>query len=882
MPVMGDWPLTGRGDELNLLTGVLSAEANGGGMVIAGGAGVGKTRLAREAAAAAAQRGWVIRSVQGTAAAQAIPLGTFAQWVGPLDDQPLSLVSSVLAALTASTEDAPVLVVVDDVHLIDDLSAFVLHQLVRRREATVIATLRTGERVPETVTALWKDGDLRRLDLQPLSVDQFRELLQVALGGTVSDESATRIWDVTRGNVLFLHQLIMQELQAGRLARDSGDRWQWTGLTSVSPTLAELVEAYVGAAPEPVLEVLDLVAVAEPLELEHLVALADPAAIEDAERRELISVTPGVAHDLVRFGHPLYGETRRDRMGRMRARRLCSRIVQAISAPGSGAVSTDPVRLALLWLESDLPGDADVHNEGAAAAFRRLDVALGERLAEAADRAGAGAQMQSRILHARTLSMLGRGEECEQLLAALPAADEPDEDWVAAKNLRALNLLLILGRPEQSWTVIEDALTEAAAPLDQELLAFRALQLAMDGRPAEVVALLNSIDSARLTSDSRIILNYGTTLAFGEFGQTVQATQTPEDDLVLATDLRANLFQAAWLDLMHVDVLAVSGRITEAMSMSQRVLQQWADLPEVPRTLAAAIEGVAAVAHGDLLSARETLSAAIATTAISDDLAELPFLGFGYWLRIAYTEALARAGDADSAANVLSETERSRHPALNFLEPNRMLAAAWVAAARGRASEAITLVTQAADFARTHGQHAREVLCLQTAIQFGDNQHGDRLTELADLVEGPRARIVARWASAQTGHDGDGLLEVSDDLETMGDRIAAADAAAHAAKVFDRRKLRGSKLTASGRATRISSECGSTTPATRDISAPLPLSNREREIATLVRDGLSNRQIADTLTMSVRTVEGHIYRACNKVGVDNRAELGALINEFTQ
>ena len=72
---------------------------------------------------------------------------------------------------------------------------------------------------------------------------------------------------------------------------------------------------------------------------------------------------------------------------------------------------------------------------------------------------------------------------------------------MAAKNLRALNLLLILGRPEQSWTVIEDALTEAAAPLDQELLAFRALQLAMDGRPAEVVALLNSIDSARLTSD---------------------------------------------------------------------------------------------------------------------------------------------------------------------------------------------------------------------------------------------------------------------------------------------------------------------------------------------------------------------------------------------
>ena len=44
------------------------------------------------------------------------------------------------------------------------------------------------------------------------------------------------------------------------------------------------------ATRDPVLEVIDLVAVAEPLELEHLVALAEPAAIEDAETRGLITV----------------------------------------------------------------------------------------------------------------------------------------------------------------------------------------------------------------------------------------------------------------------------------------------------------------------------------------------------------------------------------------------------------------------------------------------------------------------------------------------------------------------------------------------------------------------------------------------------------------
>jgi DNA-binding NarL/FixJ family response regulator len=41
---------------------------------------------------------------------------------------------------------------------------------------------------------------------------------------------------------------------------------------------------------------------------------------------------------------------------------------------------------------------------------------------------------------------------------------------------------------------------------------------------------------------------------------------------------------------------------------------------------------------------------------------------------------------------------------------------------------------------------------------------------------------------------------------------------------------------------------------------PLPLSTREREIANLAADGLSNREIAERLVVSARTVEGHIYR----------------------
>lgn len=61
---------------------------------------------------------------------------------------------------------------------------------------------------------------------------------------------------------------------------------------------------------------------------------------------------------------------------------------------------------------------------------------------------------------------------------------------------------------------------------------------------------------------------------------------------------------------------------------------------------------------------------------------------------------------------------------------------------------------------------------------------------------------------------------------------------------------------------------------------PLPLTDREREIAILISQGLSNIDIAQALTLSVRTIEGHIYRACARVGVATRNELAQLITEF--
>jgi len=57
----------------------------------------------------------------------------------------------------------------------------------------------------------------------------------------------------------------------------------------------------------------------------------------------------------------------------------------------------------------------------------------------------------------------------------------------------------------------------------------------------------------------------------------------------------------------------------------------------------------------------------------------------------------------------------------------------------------------------------------------------------------------------------------------------------------------------------------------------LPLTDREREIVMLLGQGLSNRDVAERLTVSVRTVEGHIYKAMIKTGTASREELAALL-----
>lgn len=862
------WPLTGREDESSVIAELLGGDRYQG-VALAGRAGVGKSRLARDATAAAAARGWTVCHVAATATGSCIPLGAFAPWTDDFDGAPLTLARRVIGMLTAGTDPEHLLVLVDDAHLLDQLSALVLHQLVLQRAAKVIITIRSGVPAADAVTVLWKDGLLRRIELQPLSRRESDQLLEAALEAPVDRDCADRMWQLTHGNVLFLRQLVEQEWSAGRLADEQGCI-RWIGDPQVSPSLIDLVEHQIGAVPETVRDVVDLVAVAEPIDRGCLAALVDPLALEEAQQRELIRTSD--ASDAVYVGHPLYAEVRLEQCGAIRLRRLRGVVAEAMKDV-SGAANS--VRRGVLWLESDLPPDATVLSSAAGAASSLLEFGLAERLSRAA--AEAGATVEAHVELAYNLLMLQKGDDAEKVLDSIPADSVPASAFINDVILRAANLLWSQQSPERSWQVIEDALADATGERACQLWAFRANQLALAGRPGEVPAVMARVDYDSLDAFGSTIGLCAETLALAELGQTTAAVSKATQCYRVVDSSPQSSFLGQPLAEFHTFALLTAGYVADAVEVAGAHLRRSQERPATAQSVATAIVGFASLAAGDLRAARDHL-----TAQPTDTDANFVLANSYYRFQLLLAQTLARMGELDGAEKAFRTAREHRRPAYVYVESNALLAEAWIAAGHQRVDEARRTSWAAAEFAREHEQFARELLSLQTAVQFGDVTAAPRLAELADIVEGPRAALAARYGRAVCTDDADELDRLSIDFEAMGDRLTAADTSGQAAAAHRRAGRRGSALTSSARAGELAAACGgAVSPAIIGARLTAPFTQREREIAVLVAQGLSNREIADSVSLSVRTVEGHVYRASCKAGVARRSELAHVVRTLT-
>ncbi|MFF5110485.1 LuxR C-terminal-related transcriptional regulator [Streptosporangium sp. NPDC000509] len=149
----------------------------------------------------------------------------------------------------------------------------------------------------------------------------------------------------------------------------------------------------------------------------------------------------------------------------------------------------------------------------------------------------------------------------------------------------------------------------------------------------------------------------------------------------------------------------------------------------------------------------------------------------------------------------------------------------------------------------------------------------DRLADLADRAEGDLAPLLARHARALAGRDGEALDKVARGLADLGLALYAAEAFAHAALVHDDRRASQSSR---NRAAALAGTCqGARSSALVNLALP-KLTARQRQIVSLAAAGLTNRQIAEQLTVSIRTVANHLCDAYARLGSSDRADLGRL------
>jgi DNA-binding NarL/FixJ family response regulator len=124
--------------------------------------------------------------------------------------------------------------------------------------------------------------------------------------------------------------------------------------------------------------------------------------------------------------------------------------------------------------------------------------------------------------------------------------------------------------------------------------------------------------------------------------------------------------------------------------------------------------------------------------------------------------------------------------------------------------------------------------------------------------------------------DPDALEDAEQRFAACGAHLVAAELADRAARALRERGLVRDAGRASRRAAGHRERCDGFAPATDD-AAPA-LSEREREVAMLILEGLSSKEIATKLTVSVRTVSNHLQSIYLKLGISRRAELADALS----
>ncbi|MDR6690703.1 DNA-binding CsgD family transcriptional regulator [Microbacterium sp. 1154] len=764
-----------------------------------------------------------------------------------------------LAALRddSATAVVPGVVVVDDVDSLDAASMRTLARGIAAHRLTAVIGLRTARArsidhpddsdvVRRTVLDLWLDGLADRVDLSELSNDDALKMISLFPDADLLD-SSTRAGIAWRadGSRTLLRQLIIEAVHAARAGRDPLAALQTAARDS---RLAIALSEHVADFPQE-----DLICLAGVRRLPHLES-AVATRLFDAESVRAL-VAGGLLHADASVDRRL---TANDLVAQESQRRLGTATVDAILEAAGKRMLTEAdewwspavaVFLSERWhrLGIDASGETEYSPElrarvaldaareandrgdtahaaaHAARGLRAMDdpqLRLEARLAAAAE-AGISSE-PAQTPEAQTRRRIARSRAARAVRG--PDDERANAAMIADARIDVLLRDAVRAASDMDWAraahVTEEALTESAASPAARLRALIAASSAQTFRG----------DWRRAQEHHRSI------------ERILDAPRRPEG-ISVRERLMALLIMLAGHQIAGADGTAVRERLEREVGTSVREGRS----TDLSIAGAASAIAFACVGHPDE-SQREFASA-----MARDPWAVTPM--DAAMIELGVADELATAGRTEQARTILS---RLRTGPVPLLTRTRLYVETTILTAEGRADEARRAARAVADLSFGRSAAALRIRDLFRLVTLGEARdvEVDELVQLAATTDLPLAVAAVRRAAARNGENG--RVPV-DDLR-LHDLWSAPDTPSSPTPVTALRD------------------------ATRDVPGGTidDLTAREYEIALLAGQGLTNREIAKRLFLSIRTVESHVYQARMKIGAPSRRDLGRRVADASR
>ncbi|MHA7264215.1 LuxR C-terminal-related transcriptional regulator [Arthrobacter sp. TMN-37] len=881
--IQEDISLVGRAQMVEDILTALRTPAGFGAMVV-GEPGVGKTALAR-AVVGRVNGSTPVFSVTGGSSLRHIPFGALAPYLHGLAvgdaGSPVAILRSMMKHLPESrgrTQDPP-LFVVDDAHELDESTCALLAQLVGARRAKLLVLSRATPQPPAEFAALGRDGLLARFDLEPLDAPAVDELCRQALGGNVLTGTSNLLAATTGGNPLFLLTLLKQGPGQGYLVERNGVWRMVGGRPAVNLRLVDLIQGQLRQRSSTHMAALEAIALAEPIAFQALSSCTDPDALQRLQDDRLITVGPAPDR-LVALAHPLYSEVIRTVVPAARSIAIRRAVLEVLDPRTE---SLEGFLRSVAWgLDCGVPPEDQRLLRAAVVANRLNDPGFALRAARAVSAPG----LRGRALVEIARAQVARGNlsyarelideallRCTDLLVA-------EEATLLSFDirLRAGGTYEELRGDIERWESLISAVGStgsgalraavATSYLGARLLRCHLLLLegrltGLEGPLREVVA--DPHGSPETRTGSLVLLGE----LLGASGRPrAGAACTAEALAIIAAEEHRLLTYREFAVSRHLMCLIHAADWDEARS----VLRDSAPLsPRDPGFLAGwsdLVEGIAALRSGKTGAARDRLLLAVEGIRESDG-AQVLTMAIGM-----ASFACAAAADTARAKALIDEYGAVPRRGSRQMRLTGRIYTLAAAARLGEADQAADALSRIAESAASDGMLEVASAALEEAARLGDSAATASLAALTTHFEGREAAVLHAWAGGRCDRDPVRLASAAGLAEENGYLPIAADCLRAAAELWSAQGAAQKARSAHSRLSAVLSGTDQPTPAgTNAGDSGTRLTPREVDIVSLVAEGYSNREIAERQGVSVRTVEGHLYRIFAKLGVSRREEL---------